>query len=82
MKKIELNTTVDKKEIDSFVAQIQKEFKEYDVNESNVIDFSLLLDSNNKCLKCKGLECCENENNGYRLVYEDNNFKFAPCKYH
>ena len=81
MKKIELNTTVDKKEIDSFVAQIQKEFKDYDVNESNVIDFSLLLDSNNKCLKCKGLECCENENNGYRLVYENESFKFAPCKY-
>ncbi|MBQ9899607.1 MAG: ATP-binding protein [Acholeplasmatales bacterium] len=81
MKKLDFNAKVDKNEINSFVALIQKEFKDYDVNESNVIDFSLLLESNNKCLKCKGLECCQNENNGYRLVYEDSSFKFAPCKY-
>jgi primosomal protein DnaI len=81
MKKIELNTTVDQKEIKKFIDLIQNEFKEYDVNESNVIDFSLLLESNNRCLKCKGLDSCENENNGYKLVYEDEIFKFAPCKY-
>ena len=81
MKKLDFNAKVDKNEINSFVALIQKEFKDYDVNESNVIDFSLLLESNNKCLKCKGLGCCQNENNGYRLVYEDSSFKFAPCKY-
>lgn len=81
MKKIELNTNVDVNEIKKFVSDIQKEFKDYDINESNVIDFSLLLDSNNRCKKCKGIEFCENENPGYKLIYEDNSFKYAPCKY-
>ena len=43
MKKLDFNAKVDKNEINSFVALIQKEFKDYDVNEYNVIDFSLLL---------------------------------------
>lgn len=81
MNKIKLNTNVDKNEIKKFIDVIQNEFKEYEINESNVIDFSLLLESNNRCLKCKGLDFCENENNGYKLVYENDNFKFAPCRY-
>ncbi len=81
MKKIDLNTNVDKKMINDFISEIQKEFPEHRITDQNVIDFSLLLESNKRCVKCRGLEFCENDNPGYKLVYDEDNFKFAPCRY-
>ena len=80
MRKIDINANVDMKIINDFIKDIQKEFPEYEINEKNVIDFPLLLDSNKRCAKCKGLEYCDNETSGHKLVY-DGAFKYSPCKY-
>lgn len=81
MKKIEIDTNVDKNLINDFISDIQKEFPEYAINNQNVIEFSLLLESNKKCVKCKGLDFCDNENKGFKLIYEDDAFKYSPCRY-
>ena len=81
MKKIEINTNVNKNSINDFIKEIQKEFSEHEINEQNVIEFSLLLESNKRCVKCKGLSFCENETNGHKLIFEDDNFKYGPCRY-
>ncbi len=81
MKKIEINTNVNKNSINDFIKEIQKEFPEHEINEQNVIEFSLLLESNRRCVKCKGLSFCENETNGHKLIFEDDNFKYGPCRY-
>ena len=81
MKKIEIDTNVDKNLINDFINDIQKEFPEHVINNQNVIEFSLLLESNKKCVKCKGLDFCDNENKGFKLIYEDDAFKYSPCRY-
>ncbi|MBQ7641698.1 MAG: primosomal protein DnaI [Acholeplasmatales bacterium] len=81
MKKIDLNTNVDKNIINDFIKEIQREFPEHVINDKNVIDFSLLLESNKKCLSCKGLDNCLNETDGYKLVYDEESFKYSPCRF-
>ncbi len=81
MKKIDLNTNVDKKMINDFIREIQKEFPEHQINDQNVIEFSLLLESNKICTKCKGLDFCENESPGFKLIYDEETFKYTPCRY-
>ena len=78
---IDLKSNVNQNEIKDFVKEIQKEFPEYKIDENNVIDFSLLLESNLKCKGCKGLDRCLNEKEGYKLIFEDDSFKYSPCKY-
>ena len=78
---IDLKSNVNQNEIKDFVKEIQKEFPEYKIDENNVIDFSLLLESNLKCKSCKGLDRCLNEKEGYKLIFEDDSFKYSPCKY-
>ena len=81
MKKIDLKSNVDKNSINEFIKEIQREFPEHVINEKNVIDFSLLLEENKKCVKCNGINSCQNENKGYKLIYDEDTFKYAPCRY-
>ena len=81
MNKIEINANADKNMVNDFIKEIQKEFPEHEINDQNVIEFSLLLESNRRCVKCKGLDFCENENKGYKLIFDEDTFKYTPCRY-
>ena len=78
---IDLKSNVDQKSINDFIKEIQNQFPDYEIDENNVIDFSLLFESNLKCKNCKGLNNCSQEKEGYKLIFDDDSFKYSPCKY-
>ena len=75
------NLEFDQKVIDEFVKDIQNKLPRYEVNESNVNDFSIMLEELTNCSKCKSIKECKNSLRGLKTVYIDNEFKYEECKY-
>lgn len=81
MKKLIDKQKLNTKEVNDFIKEIQNQFPDYEIDENNVIDFSLLFESNLKCKNCKGLNNCSQEKEGYKLIFDEDSFKYSPCKY-
>ena len=64
-----------------FVKEIQDKLPQYNVNISNVNDFDLMLTEREKCRKCIGLSHCQNTNQGFSTVYENDEFVLKECKF-
>lgn len=80
---MKVNLDVNQKEANSYLDEIKKhpDLAGYDVNLHNVNEFALYLSEKSNCLKCKGLDSCQNSNIGYITVPEDNTFVVKTCKY-
>ena len=80
MQKIKLEAK-DKKAIEDFIKEIQKEFPNHDVNVNNVNDFAICLEQKKNCKDCLGLKYCQNSENGHYTAFVGNGFVSVPCKY-
>lgn len=76
-----MNLKYDSKSLEDFVKDIKSKLRGYDVNESNVNDFAVMLEERNNCCNCEGLEFCKNINKGLKTEFVDNEFKLLECKY-
>lgn len=76
-----MNLKYDSKALDDFIKDIKSKLRDYDVNESNVNDFAVMLEERNNCCNCEGLEFCKNNSRGLKTEYIDGEFKLLECKY-
>ena len=58
-----------RKETEDFIKEVQKSFPNENVNIENVNDFYIVLCDKNNCANCKGLDKCQNSNQGFWLIY-------------
>ena len=70
-----------RKETEDFIKEVQKEFPNENVNLNNVSDFYIVLCDRDNCKKCKGLNNCQNSNQGFYLSKTKDGFVQVRCKY-
>ena len=70
-----------RKETEDFIKEIQKDFPNENVNLNNVSDFYIVLCDRDNCKKCKGLNNCQNSNQGFYLSKTKDGFVQVRCKY-
>ena len=80
MQKIKLEAK-DKKAVENFIKEIQKEFPNHEVNINNVNDFAVCLEQKKNCEGCPGLSHCQNSENGHYTAFVNNEFVSIACKY-
>ena len=70
-----------RKETEDFIKEVQKSFPNENVNIENVSDFYIILCDKNNCKNCKGLNDCQNSNQGFYLSKTKDGFVQVRCKY-
>ena len=70
-----------RKETEDFIKEVQKSFPNENVNIENVNDFYIVLCDKNNCANCKGLDKCQNSNQGFYLSKYKDEFVQVRCKY-
>ncbi len=70
-----------RKETEDFIKEVQKSFPNENVNIENVNDFYIILCDRENCKNCKGLNNCQNSNQGFYLTKTKNDFVQVRCKY-
>ena len=70
-----------RKETEDFIKEVSKSFPNENVNIENVSDFYIILCDKNNCKNCKGLNDCQNSNQGFYLSKTKDGFVQVRCKY-
>ncbi len=70
-----------RKETEDFIKEVQKSFPNENVNIENVSDFYIILCDKENCKGCKGLDNCQNSNQGFYLAKAKAGFVQVRCKY-
>jgi primosomal protein DnaI len=81
MRKLDNNYSFDSKLVDEYIKDLQSKLPEYEININNANDFSVLLTERANCSKCKGINSCNNIQQGYCTDYVNGEFCFSKCKF-
>jgi primosomal protein DnaI len=70
-----------RKETEDFIKEVQRAFPNENINLNNASDFYIVLSDRENCSKCKGLNNCQNSNQGFYLAKGKNGFVQVRCKF-